>query len=302
MDLTGVNLNLLHALAALLEEGSVSRAAARLHVTQSAMSKSLGQLRRLLGDPLLVRAGTRMAPTERALGLRAPLAQVLASVGALFSDPGFDPATCTRGFTVAVTDYVARYLLPDVLERVFREAPGVRVNAVAWRPELAAELGDGGIHLATVIVDALPPSIRRDRIDQDVFVCCLRRGHPLAGALTLDGYCAHPHAAITAGGDKVRVIDRALAALGRRRDVVLTMPYYEPAMDVAGRTDLLLTLPRHIGRNISGRYGLAWEELPFDAGPLEYSLIWHARYDNDPAHRWLRRALSAELERSLYSH
>ncbi|MDF1555754.1 MAG: LysR substrate-binding domain-containing protein, partial [Deferrisomatales bacterium] len=214
----------------------------------------------------------------------------------------FAPATCSRGFTVAVTDYVAQYILPNVLERVFREAPRVRVTAVAWKPDLQIRLGDGAIDMATVIVDALPDSIRRERIDRDVFVCCLRRGHPLVGGLTLEAYCTNPHAAITTGGDKVRVIDRTLAALGRRRDIALAIPYYEPALDIVGRSDLLLTLPRHIARNLAGRYGLVTEALPFDPGPLEYALIWHARHDTAPAHRWLRGALSAELAQSLYCH
>ncbi|GAB4282606.1 MAG: LysR family transcriptional regulator [Deferrisomatales bacterium] len=302
MDLGKINLNLLVALKALLEECHVTRAAERVRITQSGMSKNLAQLRELLSDPLLVRSGNALVPTARALDLKARLDALLEGIAELLSEPSFTPAACRRHFTVAATDYVAQYILPGVVERVFAQAPGVGLTAVAWEPHMVDELGGGGVDLATCIVDRLPPSILRQRIDEDRFVCCLRKGHPLEPELTLAGYVAYPHVAITAGGDKVKVIDRELARLGHARHVRLRIPYYAPAMEIVARTDLLLTLPHHIARNIGGRFGLVERELPFPVERFEYCLLWHARHDSDPAHRWVREQLFDELRHSLYSH
>lgn len=296
------NLNLLPSLKALLEEASVSRAAARLHVTQGAMSKNLAQLRALLCDPLLVRSGQRLVLTERAERLRREVGVALSSLETLFCSAAFDPATTNRAFTLAATDYVAQYVLPGLAAKLLGAAPSLRISAIAWEPNLLPLLSEGSIHMAATIVDSPPDWLVCRKIDEDDFVCCLRPSHPDAGLLDLASYCAAPHAAITAGGDKVRIIDTVLEKLGGRRSVQLEVPFYGPALEIVSRTDLILTLPRHIARNLCPGLGLTILELPFPSPRFEYSLIWHVRHEADEAHRWVRSLLFNEMADSMFCH
>lgn len=297
-----LNLNLLNALRLLLEERHVGRAAVRARVTQSAMSKNLAKLRDIFGDPLLVRVGGGFAPTGEGMRLTALLDPIFAGVGELLRPPTFDPATCRDSFTIALTDYVAEYALPPVLGSILTRAPGISITALGWEPKMLAALADGSVHMAATIVDDAPPWLERRRIDEDDFVCAMRPGHQLQGRLTLEAYCGVGHAALTVGGDKVAVVDRALEKLGVSRRIAFRAPYYAPTMEACARTDLLLTLPRHIARHAGSAHGLAFSELPFNPPRCEYSLIWHKRFNEDKAHSWVREILFAEMADSLYCH
>ncbi|MBL3582287.1 LysR family transcriptional regulator [Oleidesulfovibrio alaskensis] len=309
MDISSVNLNLLVALKALLDEGNVTRAAERLHITQSGMSKNLAQLRELFDDPLLVRSGNALVLTERARELEGPLEMVLGNVHALFEAQRFDPATCRRSFTLAVTDYVAQYILPDALGAILAAAPGIDIQAIGWEPDSMRALAEGKIDMATCLTEGVPASVEQLRVGEDRFACLMRAGHPLAaaGAMRLDRYVQADHAVITIGGDKVRIIDRVLGKLGHSRNIRLRVPFYASAVEIVSRTDLLLTLPAHVARNViqarnPSEPALAWAPLPFAVDSFEYSIIWHARFHGDPGHRWVREMLFAQMQSSLFAH
>lgn len=309
MDISSVNLNLLVALKALLDEGNVTRAAERLHITQSGMSKNLAQLRELFNDPLLVRSGNALVLTERARDLEGPLEVVLGNVRSLFEAQHFDPATCRRSFTLAVTDYVAQYILPDALGAILAAAPGIDIQAIGWEPDSMRSLAEGKIDMATCLTEGVPSSVEQLRVGEDRFACLMRADHPLVlkGAMTLEEYVEADHAVITIGGDKVRIIDRVLGKLGHARNIRLRVPFYASAIELVARTDLLLTLPSHVARNViqarpAGEAGLVQMPLPFEIDPFEYSIIWHARFHGDPGHRWVREMLFAQMQSSLFAH
>ena len=303
MELSKVNLNLLVSLQVLLDTCNVTRAAKRLHISQSAMSKSLAQLRELFNDPLLVRVENRLEPTPRAEQLKERLSQLLNDTEALLQVADFDPARCERTFTIAVTDYVAQFIMPAALKRIYRQAPSIGINLINRDQYFYEGLANGQIDLGTSIVDNPPDSIYAQKIDEDTLVCVMSPQHPLTkNGLTLKDYIAYPHAVITSGGDKRHEVDKALAALGLSRRIRLEVPYYASAVKIVAGSELLLTLPEHIARHTGPQFDLVQYPLPFETPRFKYSLMWHERQQQQANHRWLRQILMAELRQSLFAH
>lgn len=302
MNLSAINLNLLISLKALLDEGNVTRAARLLNITQSGMSKNLAQLREMFNDPLLVRAGNTLVLTEKATALRSQLHSVLAGLDLLLSGERFSPTTCNRRFRIAVTDYVAEYILPDVLKTLVKEAPLLSVDIDIWKQGDVDRLADGTLDLASSIVDSAMEDLHHIRIGTDSFVCCMRAENPLAKSLSLESYSAADHAAVTSGGDKIRIIDAELSHLGKRRTVRFSAPLYGPVFEMMRRSDLVLTLPSHIAANLTAKYGLIIRPLPFPTRSFDYSVIWHKRQHFDASHQWFRKRLQEEIAQSHFSH
>lgn len=303
MNLANINLNLLVSLDALLDTCNVTRAAEQLHISQSAMSKTLAQLRDMFQDPLLVRVGNRFVPTARAEQIRGGLKQLLHNAAVLLESEEFDPVRCDTTFTIAVTDYVAQFILPDVLQHIYRQAPHIGIRLIDWDQHSLQGLTGGRIDLGTGSLEHAPANFYVRKIDEDSLVCVMAPGHPLAcQGLTMEGYLAYSHAVITSGGDKHRRVDKALAALGFSRRVGLEVPYYRSALHIIAGTDMLLTLPEHIARHTAGPFGLVQFPLPFESPHFEYSLIWHERQHHQAGHRWLRQVLMDELRRSVFAH
>lgn len=303
MNLSQVNLNLLVNLSVLLDTCNVSRAAERLHMSQSAMSKCLAQLRELFNDPLLVRVGNRLEPTPRAALLKDRLKLWLQGAEALLQAGEFDPARCERTFTLAVTDYVAQFILPAALKGIYQQAPRIGIRLINWDRNSPEGLVSGRIDLGTGSVEKPQANLYSQQIDEDTLVCVMSPHHPLAdGGLTLEEYIAYPHAVITSGVDKRRGVDKALSALGLSRRVGLEVPYYTSALNIVAGSELLLTLPKHIARHTAAQYDLAQAPLPFETPAFAYSLIWHERQHQDASHRWLRRILMDALRKSAFAH
>lgn len=303
MNLAHINLNLLVSLNALLETCNVTRAAERLHISQSAMSKALAQLRELFHDPLLVRVGNRFEPTARAGQIKGGLQQLLQGATALLEAEEFDPAHCEITFTIAVTDYVAQFILPEALKHIYQQAPHIGIRLIDWDQHSLKGLTEGSIDLGTGSLEHAAANVYAQKIDEDSLVCVMAPGHPLAcEGLTLEGYLAYPHAVITSGGDKHRSVDKALASLGVSRRIGLEVPYYRSALDIVAGSDMLLTLPEHIARHTAGSFGLVSFPLPFESPRFEYALIWHERQQHQASHRWLRQVLMSELRRSVFAH
>ncbi|MCA2980198.1 MAG: LysR family transcriptional regulator [Myxococcaceae bacterium] len=296
MDL---DLNLLETFDALLQEGSVSRAAKRVGLSTPAMSHALARLRATLGDEVLVRAGRDMVPTPRALALKEDVHTALARVRALLRPPeALDLRALTREFRVNATDHVVTVLgaALDTLAR--REAPGVLLRFLPTATDDAALLRDGSVDLAVGIYADLPPELRRRVLLTDRFVSVLRRGHPAAkGRLDLDTFLALDHLQVAPRGRPGGDLDDLLAARGKRRRVTRAVPYFLSALQLVSESDAVLTISERMARRLAGTFGLVVLETPLPLRPYALSLLWHPRQDSSPEHSWLRQLFvrAAEL-------
>ncbi|MBY4678092.1 LysR family transcriptional regulator [Marinobacterium arenosum] len=301
MELSRINLNLLLSLYQLLRTRSVTAAAAAQHVTQPAMSRNLAQLRQILADPLLVRVGNEMQRTPRGEALWQQLPELLNQLESLLVPSEFQPAGYRGQFNIAVTDYITQQILPPLIAALQDDAPGIDLHFHLWQPGMLEDLRQGRLDLAACILDEVPDDIYGRQVGKDGFSCLLSPDHPLAGQpLLLEDYIEQSHLAVSAGGDKNRTVDEALARLGLSRRVKLTVPFIHSALAITARSRYLLTLPNHIVHNLQAQYGLVRQPLPAELqiDPTRYYLIWHRRQHQDPAHRYLRERLFAALNDS----
>ncbi|TPM38516.1 LysR family transcriptional regulator [Mesorhizobium sp. B2-3-4] len=294
-SLAGIDLNLLVVLEALLAERHVSRAALRLNRSQPAVSHALARLRHLLDDPLLVRRQGGLEPTARAMEIGSALTETLDGMRHLLAPAGFDPATERRTFRLAMSDYGAMVILPVLLPLLRVQAPHVDlVVSQASREVMASQVLDGEIDLAFGVFSGLDRSVRSHRLFDERFACLadaasLRDGR----AMDLTTYLERPHALVDLRPERQSEVDKALAGLGHKRRLCLTIPHWGVAPRLIAGTDLVLTaasriLPAHGD-------GLCVFAPPFEIPAFEFTQIWHKRRDGDPAHQWLRSRLEALL-------
>ena len=298
-----INLNLLRSLQVLLEERHVSRAATRLNITQSAVSRQLAQLRTLCGDPLLVRNGNVLAATPRALALLSRVSLLLTQADELFRDVPFEPALWQQEFTFASSDYVAQFIVPEVVSLLSEQAPLVDLSYQLWQPEYLNQMQSTGIDLASTMLSGPPTHLSSTLIGQDNSVCLMRKNHPLLvkKTWTSDHVVAYPHLKVTGGGDKDSHADLALASLGLKRRIAVKVPFFSVAVNALQNSDLLMIVPRHIAINLAKQSPLDFRDLPFATAEHLYWLMWHSKYDQDKAHRWMRSNVLQVMQRSPYS-
>ncbi|MEU5263084.1 LysR substrate-binding domain-containing protein [Amycolatopsis sp. NPDC021455] len=296
--------NLAVALDALLTEQSVTRAAARLHTSPAAMSRTLARLRRVLHDPLLVRAGQAMVPTPRAEALRDEAAAVVRRLAALLTPGGgIDPATLRRTFTVQASDLVGAALAPGLLELARREAPGVslRVSAEEW--EAGPALREGRIDLEIGAIDHVDPETRVEDLVTLRMTAGVRAGHPLAeGDLTPAGLAAAEHVAASRRGRFTGPLDAALAEHGLSRRVGTVVPGHLAAMALAAAGDVVCLVPAALPgepptplTDAAHALGLRLLDIPLALPPVKIGMAWHPRHTADGAHQWLRGAVRRVL-------
>jgi DNA-binding transcriptional LysR family regulator len=286
-----LDLNLLAALDALLEEGSVAGAAARLHVTAPAMSRSLGRIRRTTGDQILVRTGHAMTPTPYAIAVREQVHKLLQEVrGVLAPSRELDLTTLERTFTLRWHDSLVALSGPALLAAVRKEAPGVRLRFTAESSIDTPELRRGEVDLEANANRPTAPDIRAERVAETHHVIVVRRGHPLTRvkAVTTARYAASEHITISRRGSLGNALDDALGQLGLTRRVVATAPTEAAAFEFVRGSDLLVTAPESTTRSAAADLGLTLLPLPLELPPAAVYLSWHQRYDTDPAHVWLR--------------
>ncbi|WP_028223159.1 LysR family transcriptional regulator [Paraburkholderia oxyphila] len=298
IDLSGIDLNLLVSLDALLAESNVTRAAARLNLTQSAVSAQLARLRQLFDDPLLIPAanGRGMTRTVRALELMEPLHAALRTLETVVRrQPAFDPRTDTRRFVVAASDQCVAVLgLPLMIEWARLAGPGVQLAFVAIESgSLAQRFERGEIDLLLGSAQQVPPALKARKLYEERFVVAQRKGHPRGtAAFDLDSYCALEHVLVsTSGGSFFGFMDEHLEALGRRRRVALSVQHFTLVPDVLARTDYVATLPYRLVARCQERVDLF--ELPFEARGFSMHAAWHPRSHADPALIWLRETVAA---------
>jgi DNA-binding transcriptional LysR family regulator len=286
------DLNLLVTLDVLLKEGSVARAAQRLRLSPSAMSRALARLRKTTGDPLLVRAGRGLVPTRRALELRERVSQfVQDGEAALRPIAKLDLAQLVRTFTLRTSEGFVENFGPRLIARVNAEAPGVRLRFMQKTDKDSAPLREGTVDLETGVVGKITgPEVRAQALFRDRFVGVVRMGHVLSrGKVTPARYAAGKHILVSRRGLDKGPIDDALQALGLQREIVTIVGGFATALTLARESDLIASVPeRHTGKLRAGMHSFA---LPVAIAEITVSLLWHPRMDADPAHRWLRRCV-----------
>ena len=295
-----VDLNLLIALDALLEENSVAAAADRLHLSPPAMSRTLSRIRRATGDDILVRSGRTMTPTPRALELREETRELVRRGTAVLTPPRtLDLSTLDRVFTVRSHDALACALAP-LLTAAIAVGPGVQVRLLAEPSADVADLARGHTDVEIGAAGPARPEIAAETIGADQMVAIVRAGHPLAdGELTPERLAAADHVTVSRRGRLHGVIDEALAERGLSRRVVAALPTSSAALDLVACTDLVTTVAERVCRPVWTRLGLVARPFPFPVPPVPVIVTWHHRNDSDPAHAWLRAQVRHALRAIL---
>jgi DNA-binding transcriptional LysR family regulator len=281
-----LDLNLLTALDALLDEGSVTGAAARLHVTTPAMSRTLGRIRNATGDQILVRTGRAMVPTAHALTIRADVAALVAQSRTLLSPVReLDLARLERTFTLVAHDTALTTISGALLTAIQAQAPAVLLRLLAEAPIDTPELARGQIDLEISGSRPASGSIRSETIADYALVVAMNSRHRLThGTLTLARYAQARHVTVSRRGRLHDPLDAALHTEGLQRTVVASLPTVAAALDVVRNSDLLVV----IANPHSQPPGITTRALPLDLPATSLNMSWHQRYDDDPAHHWLR--------------
>lgn len=291
-DIRSLDLNLLKALDALLDERSVTRAADRLSLTQPAVSGMLTRLRECFDDPLFTRTQRGIIPTLRALELAQPVKDILAEVNALLQPRAFDPLTAEMAIKIAATDYALRAVIVPFMAVLRLQAPGIRVAVLPVNNEsLTAQFERGEIDFALITPDTAPPDLHARTLYDEEYVCLLREDHPLTQSerLTLDAFCSQDHALVSyVGGRFSGVTDAALAAVGRTRRVTLSVCSFLVLPEILKMSDLLSVVPRRLTKDLPG---LTVLPPPLAINGFTKTVVWHERTHRDAGHRWVRELL-----------
>jgi DNA-binding transcriptional LysR family regulator len=305
MDLAGVDLNLLVALDALLTERSVTRAAARVGLSQPGMSNTLARLRKLFGDPLLVREGLALVPTPRAESLREPVAEALSLIRhALDGRAGFDPASDRATFTVSCSDYSLLMLIGPLVRRLAASAPGLTIQVLPRSPDPVALLRTGEADLVIEPVEIMPstalPSLR---LFADRWLCCVWEGtEEVGGELTLDTYLRLGHVVYSSvRGHPVSLVDTYLSQAKVPRRIEFTVESFLLAPFLLQGTDLVTLVPERAAGHLRRTAAVRFLEPPLPVPSITEMLWWNPRHTADPAHAWLRARIAeiaAELDRA----
>ena len=291
MLLRNIDLNLLVVLDALLTEKHVTRTGVRLHLSQPAISHSLSKLRVLLDDPLLIRQGNEVVLSALAQNLQAPLKAILGQIETLLGQSiDFVPGDSQRTFRVAMSDYGAAIVLPKLLVQLRKLAPDTSLVVIQdSRLGMLEQIEQGKIDLAVGVFAALAAQISCDVLFEETFTCLLnRRSLPENGVLDLDTYLARPHLLVSMDGNTQGEVDNVLRARGLQRRVAVNVPHWGTAPGMIADTDLILTVATRTLDNVPLGDTLVAMPPPLSVAPFNYVQVWHQRFNQDPAHRWLR--------------
>ena len=291
MLLRNIDLNLLVVLDALLTEKHVTRTGVRLHLSQPAISHSLSKLRVLLDDPLLIRQGNEVVLSALAQNLQTPLKAILGQIETLLGQSiDFVPGDSQRTFRVAMSDYGAAIVLPKLLVQLRKLAPDTSLVVIQdSRLGMLEQIEQGKIDLAVGVFAALAAQISCDVLFEETFTCLLnRRSLPENGVLDLDTYLARPHLLVSMDGNTQGEVDNVLRARGLQRRVAVNVPHWGTAPGMIADTDLILTVATRTLDNVPLGDTLVAMPPPLSVAPFNYVQVWHQRFNEDPAHRWLR--------------
>jgi len=299
MDLSEIDLNLLRVFHQLMLDRRVSSAAETLGLSQPATSNALRRLRDLLGDELFLRTPQGMEPTPYALQLAGPVSLALSTLHeALNARSSFDPTASQRSFTLALSDVGEIYFLPELMQVLAEQAPGVTLRAVAVADEaLKEDLVGGRIDLALGLLPQLQAGFFQQALFRQRYVCLLRQGHALARKtrLSLADFGAAQHVRVQATGTGHGRVDEALARRGVQRHIRLTVPHYVALGHVLATTELLAIVPERFAQRVCQPLGLTTRTLPLAIEDSAIHQFWHARLHRDPANQWLRALIASRF-------
>jgi DNA-binding transcriptional LysR family regulator len=292
MKLRSIDLNLLVAFHRLYIDRNVSRAADNLNLSQPAMSNTLKRLRQLTGDELFVRTSIGMVPTQYATELAAPLAQALGTIQETLSHlTHFDPTQSTRKFILSAFDIGESYLMPRLIDRLSKEAPGVilQTTRAGEGESLKLALESGEIDFALGYLPQLQTGFFQRRLFRQHYVCAFRRDHPMAsGTFGIDEFLAADHLSIVNASSAYQELDKIIASHSPQRKIKLSVPHFLSAGFLLRDTDLVATLPHKLAEILCDPFGLTYVPHPIPLPSLDINLLWHACSHRDPASQWLR--------------
>lgn len=303
MDISRLDLNLLVVFLTIYREGTLTRAAALLHLSQPALSHALGRLRQQFDDPLFIRRGNRLVATARAEQLALPIREALRVLElGLAGPPVFDPAATEREFRLGLRDVLEATALPGLLRELTQVAPRVSINSTrVERRELDLELANGRLDMAVDVLLPLDSDIHRRPISQDRLVVVASREHPgiRQGKLDMKTYMASGHVLVSSRRRGPGLEDAELARSGLERRIVLRCQHYFAACRVVEGSSLLLTMPEQYARMANAGYDTVLYPTPFNSPNLDVYLYWHKSRDDDPANRWLRETIAGLFGRPV---
>lgn len=299
-----LDLNLLKLLDAVLTVRGVTLAAEQLGVSQPAASRALARLRKVLGDPLLVRAQGGYRLTPRAEQLRPEVDAAMRALSQVFAPAAFDPATSARRFAIAATDYGALSVLTHAAPALLRAAPHARLDVLPWDEHTLAALEDAQLDLALYADDPLPPAFSYRRLFAETFTCLYRRGHPIGQrarrgplAARLRALGRFPQAVIAYPAGRITQYDDLLSQLDQRHErVALSLPYFLAAPWIIAQSDLVLIAPSRVAQRLAPLAALEAVPFPLAGAGFEYRMVWHERMHRDLAHRWLRQVILKSVQ------
>ncbi len=301
-----IDLNLLVVLHALLEEKSVTRAAARVCLSQPATSSALNRLRDVFEDPLLVRLGNRMELTRFAAELRKPLGKAMTAIDDVLGEPlPFDPAVAHTTVRIGASDYIGITLLPELEKQIQELAPGIELYISPIRePEILNRLEKEDVD---ILIGHFPdlPHLKQETLFTEKFVCVMREGHPLAKSdtgepMSLQDFVSYQHVTIAREGRKIDMIDEWLAALNIERQIGIYVPHFLVAPSIVAVNDMISVEAERVVKILGDSFGLAQIDLPveFGSGELAIHMVWQEHTDQDPALSWIR-SLIKEVSRCI---
>jgi DNA-binding transcriptional LysR family regulator len=283
-----VDLNLLLALHALLEERHVTRAARRCFLSQPAMSRALERLREMFGDALLIRSGRAYERTVRGDSLLRELQSLLPRLESMVRGQDFDPQTSQERFRLAVTDHASITLIPPLIRRIRSAASDIRLEVSQWQDRAYEAVIEGKLD-AAFSAEHPPSALQSEVLFEVDFVCVVGTAQRLRSPrLTLAQYLQLPHVVVETWAGEQTPVDRPLAQFGAKRRVVLSVPFFAAAMFAVAKTDLVLTVPRKLTKLVRRIDGVRLVEPPREIKPFPYFMTWHPRLNEDPAHAWFR--------------
>jgi DNA-binding transcriptional LysR family regulator len=296
MQLKDIDLNLLLVFDRMLAEKRVSAVAASLGLSQPAISNALARLRKLLGDELFLRTARGMEPTPFALQLAEPVAYAMGALHtALNQQVVFDPATSTRGFTLAMTDIGEIYFTPRLMEVLADKAPGVAISTLRnnTTTNLREELEAGHVDIAIGLLPQLKAGVFQRRLFLQRYVCLFSKEHPLARkrSVSLKDFGAADHVQVQAAGTGHGKADDVMAAQGIQRRIRLRVPHFVAIGHILRASDMIATVPERLAQSIAEPFGLVWRPHPVALPQIAINLFWHAKVHRDPGNQWLRGLL-----------
>ncbi|MCU7555646.1 LysR family transcriptional regulator [Alteromonas sp. ASW11-19] len=304
MNIAKVDLNLLVYLDVLLREGSVTKAANQLSITQPAMSNGLKRLRDLFKDPIMVRTSEGMTPTKRALELKPVVREVLSRLeNTIQPETDFDPATSTRTFRIMTSDYAESTLLLELVGKLAEQAPNIVLDLITPSDVTFHDVEQGKVDMAINRFEELPLSFHQKVIWYDTFSCVMSKDHPLVDKFDLDSYLAAQHIWVSKTGFGVGVgidpnevqklgwVDAELTKIGKQRSIRVFTRHYHAALQIAKTQDLIATLPSKAAKLFANDPDVVVQSPPFDIPPIALKMAWSALLHHDAGHIWLRRLI-----------